>query len=112
MPAFNNTPVTPCTHPSGSTCPSRDSHPINAFAGDHPLTAEAIARKVGIITLPTTRDVAAEDGVDEDEVPLSDPRVQAVVRSGSQIRGLTQVSRAKRKECASLIKRWHACTDT
>ena len=60
------------------------------LAGDHPLTAEAIARKVGIITLPTTRDVAAEDGVDEDDVPLSDPRVRAVVRSGAQIRGLSQ----------------------
>ena len=53
--------------------------------------AEAIARKVGIITLPTAREVAAEDGVAEADIPLSDPRVRAVVRAGAQIRDLPQV---------------------
>ena len=58
--------------------------------GDHPLTAEAIARKVNIITRPTRRDVALEDGVDDSEVLLSDPRVEAVVITGSQIGSLEQ----------------------
>ena len=54
--------------------------------GDHPLTAEAIARKVNIITLKTAREVAAERGVDEDEVPDSDPEVTACVYSGTDIK--------------------------
>ena len=62
---------------------------VTMVTGDHPLTAEAIARKVGIITLPTQREVAAMEGVDEEDVPLSDPRVRAVVRAGPQLRGLT-----------------------
>ncbi len=36
--------------------------------GDHPLTAEAIARKVGIVTLKTPRELATELGVPESEV--------------------------------------------
>ena len=32
-------------------------------AGDHPLTAEAIARKIGLITTRTRKDVARERGV-------------------------------------------------
>lgn len=59
-------------------------------AGDHPLTAESIARKVGIITLPTAREVAAADGVDATDIPLSDPRVGAVVMAGYNIPGLTR----------------------
>ena len=59
--------------------------------GDHPLTAEAIARKVGLVTLKTRREVAAEDDVDEAEISLSDPRVGAVVVSGSRLRELTTV---------------------
>ena len=31
--------------------------------GDHPLTAEAIARKIGLITTKTRKDVARERGV-------------------------------------------------
>jgi sodium/potassium-transporting ATPase subunit alpha len=54
--------------------------------GDHPLTAEAIARKVGIITLQTMREVAADEGLTEEQVPISDDRVGAVVITGSQIR--------------------------
>lgn len=54
--------------------------------GDHPLTAEAIARKVNIITGSTRRDVALDVGCAEEEVPFSDPRVEAVVLSGSQAR--------------------------
>jgi len=44
--------------------------------GDHPLTAEAIARKVGIVTLKTPREVAAELDVPEDEVRASITRYE------------------------------------
>jgi magnesium-transporting ATPase (P-type) len=70
-------------------CRSADIR-VTMVTGDHPLTAEAIARKVGIITQATQREVAAMDGVDEHEIPLSDPRVRAVVRAGPEIKGLTQ----------------------
>ena len=63
---------------------------VTMVTGDHPLTAEAIARKVGIITLPTQREIALLDDTDEHEIPLSDPRVRAVVRAGSEIRDLPQ----------------------
>ena len=63
---------------------------VTMVTGDHPLTAEAIARKVSIITRATRRDVAMEDGVPEASVPLSDPRVEAVVITGAQVGGLTQ----------------------
>jgi sodium/potassium-transporting ATPase subunit alpha len=57
--------------------------------GDHPLTAEAIARMCGIITLRTAREVAASDGVDECAVPLSDARVGAVVLPGYALPALS-----------------------
>ena len=63
---------------------------VTMVTGDHPLTAEAIARKVGIITLPTQREIALLDDVDEHDIPLSDPRVRAVVRAGHEIRDLPQ----------------------
>jgi magnesium-transporting ATPase (P-type) len=53
--------------------------------GDHPLTAEAIARKVGIITLDTRHQVAARAGVSADQIGLTHPGVGAVVLSGSEI---------------------------
>lgn len=53
--------------------------------GDHALTAEAIARKCGIITTPTRREVAAEYGCTEAEVAFDDPAVQALVISGEMI---------------------------
>jgi len=58
--------------------------------GDHPLTAEAIARRVNIVTLPTAREIAAEDGVEEADIPLGDPRVQAAIVPGYAIPALTQ----------------------
>jgi sodium/potassium-transporting ATPase subunit alpha len=63
---------------------------VTMVTGDNPITAEAIARKVGIVTLPTARVIAMEDDCDEHEVPLSDPRVRAVVLAGPELRGLTQ----------------------
>lgn len=61
---------------------------VAMVTGDHPLTAEAIARKVGIITLPTRREIAAEQGVPESSISLEDERVGAVVVTGAMIREL------------------------
>lgn len=63
---------------------------VTMVTGDHPLTAEAIARKVNIITLPTRRDVAMEEGVPEFQIPISDERVGAMVVTGAQVNDLTQ----------------------
>ena len=57
--------------------------------GDHPLTAESIARKVGIITGVTAREVAVEDGVAEADIPISDERVTSVVIAGYALPGLS-----------------------
>lgn len=52
--------------------------------GDHPITAKAIARSVGIITSPTTEDIAKQNGVLPSEV---DPRqTNAVVIHGGELR--------------------------
>ena len=45
--------------------------------GDHPLTAAAIARKIGLITLPTKESLAKERGVPISQIPPDD--VKAVV---------------------------------
>jgi sodium/potassium-transporting ATPase subunit alpha len=66
---------------------------VTMVTGDHPITAEAIARQVSIITLPTLAQVnegLAEAGEAPVADELTDPRVQAIVRAGSQIRGLTE----------------------
>jgi sodium/potassium-transporting ATPase subunit alpha len=60
---------------------------VTMVTGDHPLTAEAIARKCGIITLPTRREVAAMRNVSEEEVPLDDPDIEALVVTGGMIPG-------------------------
>jgi P-type E1-E2 ATPase len=44
---------------------------VTMVTGDHPLTAEAIARKVGIVTYATRREVAGERGCDEADVHAS-----------------------------------------
>lgn len=40
--------------------------------GDHPVTAEAIAKKVGIISKSTKSDVAKLLGIPENDVPVSE----------------------------------------
>jgi len=66
---------------------------VTMVTGDHPITAEAIANQVNIITLPTLRQVN-QTAVQLGEPPVTDelfdPRVQAVVKAGSEIRGLTE----------------------
>jgi soluble P-type ATPase len=62
---------------------------VSMVTGDHPLTAEAIARKVNIITLPTAREVAHASGVAEADIELSDERVRAVVMPGYALKSLS-----------------------
>eukprot|EP00028_Trichosphaerium_sp_Am-I-7-wt_P007722 CAMPEP_0168514466 /NCGR_PEP_ID=MMETSP0405-20121227/4128_1 /TAXON_ID=498012 /ORGANISM="Trichosphaerium sp, Strain Am-I-7 wt" /LENGTH=989 /DNA_ID=CAMNT_0008533601 /DNA_START=42 /DNA_END=3007 /DNA_ORIENTATION=- len=51
--------------------------------GDHPITAKAIAKKVGIITGDTIQDISEREGIPEDEV---DPRrAEAIVMHGTEI---------------------------
>ncbi|KAI8620439.1 hypothetical protein BC830DRAFT_1099211 [Chytriomyces sp. MP71] len=56
--------------------------------GDHPLTAEAIARKINIMIADTRRNVARKSGVAEADVPEED--VHAVVVSGDGIDALSE----------------------
>ena len=56
--------------------------------GDHPLTAAAIARKIGLITKKTRDDVAKEKGIAPTEV--KEEEVEAVVVHGSQIPAMTE----------------------
>jgi len=57
--------------------------------GDHPLTAGAIARQVGIITKPTRDQVAALRGCKDIEVP--DEEVDAVVVKGADLERFTEI---------------------
>jgi sodium/potassium-transporting ATPase subunit alpha len=54
--------------------------------GDHPITAKAIARQVGIIHLPTREDLAAERGIPPEEVPDAD--VRAIVVHGTELKDM------------------------
>lgn len=56
--------------------------------GDHPLTAAAIARKIGLITTPTRDVLAKERGLPPEVIPEED--VQAVVIHGSTIPGMSE----------------------
>ncbi len=55
--------------------------------GDHPLTAEAIARNIGLITQPTVKSLARERGVEEHTISKDDPEIGAVVVRGVEISG-------------------------
>lgn len=52
--------------------------------GDHPVTAEAIARQVGIITKETRKDISQRTGIPEKDVRQS--QVKATVITGDQLR--------------------------
>lgn len=53
--------------------------------GDHPDTAEAIAKQVNIIRSKTRRDIANERGVPMDEVDPNDPEIEAMVVTGPEL---------------------------
>jgi len=65
----------------------RDCHTAGVkvvmVTGDHPLTAASIARKIGLITLPTRDVLAKERGIPKEAVPEDD--IEAVVVHGSEI---------------------------
>jgi len=69
----------------------RDCHTAGVkvvmVTGDHPITAGAIARNIGLITLPTREDVAKEKGIHPNQVDEND--VKAVVVHGSTIPSMT-----------------------
>lgn len=56
--------------------------------GDHPITAEAIARNIGLVHFPTRAIMAKQQGVPETSIAEED--VKAVVIHGSQIPSLTK----------------------
>ena len=69
----------------------RDCHTAGVkvvmVTGDHPITARAIARNIGLITLPTREDVAREKGIHPNQVDEND--IKAVVVHGSTIPAMT-----------------------
>eukprot|EP00002_Diphylleia_rotans_P025319 TRINITY_DN4_c0_g1_i2.p1 TRINITY_DN4_c0_g1~~TRINITY_DN4_c0_g1_i2.p1 ORF type:complete len:1006 (-),score=236.56 TRINITY_DN4_c0_g1_i2:389-3406(-) len=56
--------------------------------GDHPITAKAIARQVGIITDDTIEDIAAKEGRPVSDIDPS--RARAVVVHGHQLKDFTE----------------------
>jgi magnesium-transporting ATPase (P-type) len=56
--------------------------------GDYPATAQAIARKIGLMTFPTKSEMAIQRGVRESEVRESD--VRAVAVHGANLDAMTE----------------------
>jgi sodium/potassium-transporting ATPase subunit alpha len=62
---------------------------VTMVTGDSPITAEAIARKVGIITQPTRHDLASALHVPDADVAAGDARIGAIVVTGEQLNALS-----------------------
>ncbi|KAJ3237801.1 hypothetical protein HDU81_008904 [Chytriomyces hyalinus] len=60
---------------------------VMMVTGDHPLTAEAIGRKINIMLTPTKAELAKKRGVPEHQIPESE--VNAIVIHGDSIDGLS-----------------------
>lgn len=73
--------------------------------GDHPLTAAAIARKIGLITLPTKESLAKERGVPISQIPPDDVKA-VVVRTAVDRCLLITVYWSVRHEWKVLISRY------
>jgi sodium/potassium-transporting ATPase subunit alpha len=63
-----------------------------------PVTAQAIAKQVNIITHDTASDVAAREGVSVKSLAKDDPRVNAVVVQGSDLQTILSKSTEEKQE--------------
>lgn len=61
---------------------------VMMVTGDHPITAKAIAKKVGIITHDTIEDIMQREN--KDRLEIDESRVKAVVIHGNKIGELTE----------------------
>eukprot|EP01117_Protostelium_nocturnum_P010456 TRINITY_DN3765_c0_g1_i1.p1 TRINITY_DN3765_c0_g1~~TRINITY_DN3765_c0_g1_i1.p1 ORF type:complete len:1126 (-),score=460.97 TRINITY_DN3765_c0_g1_i1:37-3414(-) len=57
---------------------------VAMVTGDHPLTAKAIAKQIGLLSFPTKEEIAAKRGVPISQV--SDSESKSVVITGTQLR--------------------------
>ena len=61
---------------------------IVMVTGDYPATAQAIARKIGLMSFPTRSEIAIQRGINELDVPEED--VRAVTVHGSTIEKMSE----------------------
>jgi magnesium-transporting ATPase (P-type) len=69
-----------------ATCASSGIQVV-MVTGDYPTTAQAIARKIGLMTFPTKSEIAMQRGVNESEVNESE--VRAVTIHGAALDSLS-----------------------
>ena len=71
--------------------------------GDHPDTAEAIAKMVGIIKSPTRRDVAVREGVKMEEVKANHPDIGARVVRGADLMSMSDAELDRLLDCDEIV---------